>query len=967
MMDVIARTFDPSGFPRRWDCGDWSDTLGWLHIVSDLGIWGAYLAIPFVLLYFAHGRKNLPFRGIFTLFGAFILACGATHLLEAVIFWRPVYRFAGLLKFMTACISWATVFSLVWVTPRALRMRSPEELEREILERRKAEREAARFAERLQATNQKLIESEQQKSNLIARVSHELRTPLTLILSPVESLLAGEQGQLRSAERTSLRTVHNNAVRLLQMVTGLLDLSKLDSGEIEVKREPIQLTELTQSILHDFHRVMEQRSLSVRFRSNPETMWVAIDRYLYERIVFNLLSNAVKFTPAGGSIAVELNAEGDRVRLAVSDTGIGVADQDLPYLFEKYRQVDSSSTRRFEGTGLGLALVKEFAGLLGGAVSVTSTLGKGSTFAVELLAQRTCAGDTPTLDRPHALPTRRYSPGLEFEPELPPETGDKPRVLVAEDNPELAAHIAELLRPTYAVAIASDGERALEIIREWSPDLVLSDVMMPRRDGLDLCKAIKTDPCTSRVPVILLTALIQREALMRGWEVGADEYLFKPFHPRELLTRVRTLLSAAEERHRVEIALANMSVELERRVRERTAELAAIQADLKQADRQKDEFVATLAHELRNPLSAARNCILVVKEAPNEPALAHEFLAMADRQTEQMSRLLDDLLDVTRIRQGKISLKRRLLDLGTLVAQVVADRRILLNARAIRVEVIRPENPLLVSVDPVRIEQIVGNLLDNAVKFSEEGTAVEIHLERDPANAIMRICDQGTGIPPDRLEHIFDLFVQEPSTGDRRQTGIGIGLTLARKLVELHGGSISATSPGIGQGSEFTVRLPIATPSERILARPNGKFGHVKRNHERHRVLVVDDNIDSARSLAMLLGLVGQDVRSAYDGESAIELARDFKPELVLLDIGMPGMDGYEVCRTLRTKTGLASETIVALTGWGQDEDRNRSMDAGFSRHLVKPVEPDAIHDLLARLDERANSTQAAPAPHARV
>lgn len=1090
MVDILSRAFDATGFPPRWRCGQWSSELGWLHIVSDLGIWGAYLAIPCVLGYFALGRKNLPFRGVFVLFGAFILACGLTHFMDALMFWWPAYRLTGLLKFLTASISWGTVFALVWVTPRALRMRSPEELEREILERGRAEKEASRYAERLRSTNQQLIESERDKSNLLTNVTHELRTPLTLILSPIEAMLEGDRGSMPEADLEKLRVVHNNAVRLLQMVTGVLDISKLDAGKLEVNREPTEIASLTRSIARDFQPALEGRGLELQLHLDPDPSWVMLDHYLYERIVFNLMSNAVKFTPSGGRIEVAVSLSGDRARLSVKDTGIGVAEGDKSRLFERYRQLDCSSTRRFEGTGLGLALVREFAELLGGTAWVESELGGGSEFTVELFAPRREVGNGVAAGPRQPMMTQRYVPPRPVEATADLE---RLRILVAEDNPELANHITSLLGRDYAVSVAADGEKALDLARDWAPNLILSDIMMPRLDGFELCRAIKNDPSTSRIPVVLLTALTDREALMHGWESGADEYLFKPFHPRELLTRVRTLLAAAEEQHRVESVLAGMNAELDRRVRERTAELSKAQDELEArvqeresalrslresenqlqgladampqlawmadaggsvswfnnrwyeytgqsaeetldlgwrslidpedlarltmraremteskasweetirirrrdgqmrwhlsifvpmhedgkrgtrwfathtdvtermrledelrlADRRKDEFVATLAHELRNPLAAIRNCLLVIKEAKNELAMTEEFLEMASRQTHNMSRLLDDLMDVSRIRQGKITLRQRVVDLIPLVEQSIASRRPSLESRQMEVEISLPARPVPVFADPLRIEQIVGNLIDNAAKYSEDCRKIGVVVELSGQEVILRVHDEGVGIPPEMLEYVFDAFMQEGKASDRATAGVGIGLTLVRKLVNLHGGSVEALSEGRGHGSEFVVRLPLADEDDgRPPAKPAATKSRRLSAHARHKVLVVDDNLDSAKSLSMLMTMAGQDVRSAHDGPAAVAQAAEFRPDLVLLDIGLPGMDGYEVCQAMRNRDGLGKSTIVALSGWGQEDDRRRSLAAGFSRHLVKPVRTETIHELLATLDE---------------
>src|SRR5262245_12105463 len=297
---------------------------------------------------------------------------------------------------------------------QALRSRG-EQMESEIFLRaqeiQEANRKLREANEELTRLYEKTRELDRLKTDFLANVSHELRTPLTLILAPVESLLAGDTGDLPGPQRASLRTVHNNAVRLLQMVTGLLDLAKLESGQAEVKREAVEVVALSRSVLADFQPALAQKQLEGRFEAVPPAAWVQMDRYLYERILFNLLSNAVKFTPAGGTVSVLLRVEGERLRLSVSDTGGGIAPADLPNLFRKFRQLEGSSTRRFEGTGLGLALVKEFAGLLGGAVSVDSTPGQGSAFTVECLAPAgEAAPAQAATDQPVRSLARRYEP-----------------------------------------------------------------------------------------------------------------------------------------------------------------------------------------------------------------------------------------------------------------------------------------------------------------------------------------------------------------------------------------------------------------------------------------------------------------------------------------------------------------------------------------------------------------------------
>ncbi len=532
----------------------------WLHNGSDLLIGIAYLAIPAVLVYFLKKRRDLPFPHLFLLFGAFIVLCGTTHLADARTSVAPMYRFSGLLKLSTAAISIATVFCLVPLLPRALALRSREALERlnrrlqlEVTERKAAQTALGAQAERLRAANAKLLASERVKDDFLATVSHELRTPLTLILGPLESLLAESCADPLGDRAHSLRTVHNNAVRLMQMVLSLLDFSKLDADQLTVRRQPIALAALTRAIVADFGPALDAKGQTVTVDVRPDPLRVAMDSYLYEHILFNLLGNAIKFTPAEGAIDIRVRHDGTRLTLEVEDTGISIRAEDIDGLFEKFRQVESTPTRRFEGTGLGLALVRQFAKLLGGEVGVRSSPGQGSTFTVTCDAPPTSGAEAASPRRmPVPIPVAS-SPARARRP-----SGEAlPRVLVAEDNPEMRAYLARVLGDAADVATAADGDEALARVRSWEPDLLLADVMMPKRDGFDLCRTLRADPAHAELPIVLVTALTNRNALMRGWSVGADEYVYKPFHPHELLTRVANLLRLRRLRREARAAVAD--------------------------------------------------------------------------------------------------------------------------------------------------------------------------------------------------------------------------------------------------------------------------------------------------------------------------------------------------------------------------------------------------------------------------
>ncbi len=381
------------------------------------------------------------------------------------------------------------------------------------------------------------------------------------------------------------------------------------------------------------------------------------------------------------------------------------------------------------------------------------------------------------------------------------------------------------------------------------------------------------------------------------------------------------------------------------------SEIKQMEAALRDADRRKDEFLATLAHELRNPLAPLRNSLQILKVPRLDAAAVERTREMMERQMHHLVRLVDDLLDVSRVMRGKVVLRRERVELAAVVARAVETAQPLIDAQRHELTVCLPDESLPLDADPVRLAQVVGNLLTNAAKYTEPGGHIWLTARREGGEAVLRVRDTGIGIAPEMLPKVFDLFVQADHAAARSQGGLGIGLTLVQNLVAMHGGSVRADSAGLGKGSEFVVRLPLATgaPDEPPGLREGGQGSPAVRPPG-CRLLVVDDNRDAAESLALLLGLLGHEVRIAHDGPGALELARGFRPQVVLLDIGMPGMDGYEVARRLRQEPGLENVRLAALTGWGQPEDRRRSAEAGFDHHLVKPVDPDALTKVLAEM-----------------
>jgi PAS domain S-box-containing protein len=381
-----------------------------------------------------------------------------------------------------------------------------------------------------------------------------------------------------------------------------------------------------------------------------------------------------------------------------------------------------------------------------------------------------------------------------------------------------------------------------------------------------------------------------------------------------------------------------------------TTQRKELELELRDAHRRKDEFLATLAHELRNPLAPIRNSLEILKLTPQDRPTVHEVAGMMERQVHHLVRLVDDLLDVSRVIGGKIELRRETVELSYVLRGAVETTSALMKEKGHTLTVSLPEESILVNADPVRLTQIVGNLLTNAAKYTEANGCIWLCGEREGDEVVVKIRDNGIGISSDMLSRIFDLFVQADQATTRAQGGLGIGLTLVKNLVEMHSGLVAARSEGLGKGSEFQVRLPVLIPGvhDSIVALP------VERSTSRmtrHRLLIVDDNRDAAVSLAILLRLKGHDVQIAHDGPTALDLAVSYQPEAVFLDLGMPGMDGFEVATRVRQIPGMEHAILAALTGWGQQEDRRRTATAGFNHHFVKPAESQELDSLLAALD----------------
>jgi PAS domain S-box-containing protein len=1112
------------------------------------------------------------------------------------------------------------------------------EMEMEIFRRAQEIQEANR---QLREANARLAQVDRVKTEFFANISHEFRTPLTLILGPTSDLLAGAAGELPKGARVELNAIVRNAARLLRMVNALLDFSRLEAGRLTVRYQPTDLCAFTAGVASSFRSLIDRAGLRLIVSCKPLSEPVYVDRSDWERVLLNLISNAFKFT-FEGEIEVSLRQRASYAELAVRDTGIGIPAAEIPRIFERFHRVESAQARSYEGTGIGLALVQELVKRHGGSVHVQSERGKGSTFTVlvplgtaHLPQDRIAPEDGHAADaariETYLAEANQWLPGAEeaaveiLRPdESAPLAGppDTRRILVVDDNPDMRRYLERTISAHWRVEVAEDGLVALAKARRNPPDLVLSDIMMPKLDGIALLRELRADPRTGTVPIVVLSARAGEEAALAGLGTGADDYLVKPFSARELITRIRTHLDLArirreaietavrgrwmeeamalqrtqaadlravtdslpvlvahvgrdlryrfvnaryeewvglkreeiagkrieevpgplafeQVRNAIEAALDGRQVVHESWVPEphsgrryvkatfvprydtagrldgyvvlvedltdekRAAERAAFLAEAREllgssidtrstltqlarlavprladwcvvelvtedgttpqleiahadpakvelarelcrrfpprpdepvgashvlrtgqpelferlsddtlaqvaqspehlriirelglrsaifvpirtrdricgtltlvtsesqhrydaadlelaqqvadraglaienarlyeeantATRRKDEFLAVLGHELRNPLAPIVTALQLMR-LKGEAGTGREQEVIA-RQVEHLSRLVDDLLDVSRITRGKVHLRKEPLELASVIAKAIEMTSPLIEQRAHKLSTDIPAEGLRVEGDHVRLSQVFANLLSNAARYIDPGGSITIRARRADRDRgiVVDVSDTGVGIPREMLPRIFDLFVQTPQGPARTLGGLGVGLSIARSLVELHGGRIRVESEPT-RGSTFTVTLPALPAAEKPIAAPGQPRG-IAVAHPR-RILVVDDNQDAADMLAETLTVAGHEVTIAYDGLQALSVARQSKPEIALLDIGLPVMDGFELAARLRDEHGPALR-IMAVTGYGTESDVQRSREAGFERHFVKPID----------------------------
>ncbi|HET7712596.1 MAG TPA: ATP-binding protein [Thermoanaerobaculia bacterium] len=854
----------------------------------------------------------------------------------------------------------------------ALRARA-EQMEAEVFVRASEVQEANR---RLEATNRELALANERiraldelKNQFFANVSHELRTPLALILGPVEELLRNNSIPPKIAR--PLGTIERNAKMLLKHVNDLLDIAKLEAGSIQPQYARIDLAKFVRRVAAHFETVADSRRIELSIQT-PEKLEAEVDPDKIERVLLNLLSNAFKFSPDEAIVQCELTLGGDGlIWITVSDGGPGIPAEMREAVFERFRRLEGAMTSRTGGTGLGLAIVKEFVALHHGTIRVETSAQGGARFAIGL--PRWAPAGAKVEHGPHSphADTRIAADSIRaalkpVEPALSneetPAVGPAGHVLVAEDNAEMRHFLRDLLSESWSVETAANGQEALEMARSHPPDVIISDLMMPLMSGEDLLRAVKGNGEALRhIPVLLLTARADESTALDLLRKGADDYVAKPFTPEELRLRVSRLITIKRTRDLMQEALASSSEDLAELGAELREALTALRLkeDLlrraletsDKANRAKDEFLMVLSHELRTPLTSILGWVEMLRMWKSDAETMKNGLDAIRRSAHLQTALVEELLDVSRIVTGRLRLDMEPVELGNIMEVVVDSFRPAADAKSIAFDLELPAEPRPITGDANRVQQIIWNLVSNAVKFTPKGGRIRVELEYRGPDAIVEVTDTGVGIAPEFLPAVFDRFRQADSSTTRQAGGLGLGLSIVRDLVALHGGTITAESPGIGQGSTFRVKLPAVMPTAQPHLPVHETLDADGPKLRGRSILVVDDEPATVAFLTTFLRRCGANVRSASSVQEAIAAAEQEWPEILITDIAMPQEDGFALLEKIRAHH--RELTAIALTAHGRANERSRFLAAGFDDFISKPASPTEIASVIVRSTER--------------
>ncbi len=523
------------------------------------------------------------------------------------------------------------------------------------------------------------------------------------------------------------------------------------------------------------------------------------------------------------------------------------------------------------------------------------------------------------------------------------------RILIVDDSAEdrevYRRCIVQDAAMPYTFLEASLGEQGLALCRMEKPDCILLDYNLPDLDGLEFIGRLRLQDGDATTPVVMLTGQGNEAVAVEALKKGAQDYLVKKLTGNDL----RHVVHAAIDRVALSIQVETHRKEAQRLAEERNRLVDQLQkqaAELRESDRRKDEFLAVLAHQLRNPLGPIRNAARILGLPASTDCCHREAREVIERQVSHMGRLIDDLLDVSRIARGKVLLRRERLDLVELTRLTSNDHRAGIEAARLNLILNLPDSPAWIKGDPTRLAQIIGNLLHNSSKFTDAGGSITLSVTQRDGSAVLTVADTGIGMDASLLAHVFESFSQADQSLDRSRGGLGLGLALSKGLIELHGGRVDAASDGVGKGFRIALTIPIDPAPATTAAMPAANPPTTS-----WRVLVIEDNLDAAKTLSALLRLYGHMPCVAHSGVQGLQSARDFQPQVVLCDIGLPGeMDGYAVALAMRRDAGLRSAYLIAVTGYGQDDDVRQAHDAGFNLHLTKPLDPSHLQAILGAL-----------------
>ena len=673
-----------------------------------------------------------------------------------------------------------------------------------------AQRELAEEAKTVieQQANQ-LREMDRIKTRFFNNISHEFRTPLTLNIGPMENAMLGEYGQVSPELRRQLEVMLRNSRRLLRLINQLLDLSKLESGRMKLKVTEGNLTELVEGIVYSFTPFAERKELDLSFNNELGDAEFLFDPLGLEKVFFNLLSNAVKFTPDGGTISVymepgTLESEGkevEAVTVTVSDTGQGIPEKDLEHIFDRFHQVDGTVSKVQEGTGIGLALVKELVELHGGRIRVKSLLGEGTEFQVTLPLDASLLGSHEVIVDGYAVAPAELGPMVEMavfeeaeeESEAHIEVADDaPLVLVVDDSPDIREYVAQCLKSRYRVVTATDGAKGLEMARIVRPNLVVSDVMMPNMTGFEMTRALRENDVTKQIPVVLVTSKATPEDKIEGLEAGANDYVAKPFSARELLARVENLLRVQEQKSSLERL---------------NSDLLASNTALRQASEMKSQLLSIASHDMKNPLTAIREFARILREESDQTHQL-ELLDMIFDSSNDMLALISQLLDSAALEGGNLEVAREQTDLVDLAERVV-ERNVRMADRKGQVIHMTMDDAeaCAISVDGERIREAMDNLISNAIKYSPLKSNIYVSMSRQRGEVVFSVRDEGPGLTDEDHSRVFGKFRKLSARPTGGETSTGLGLSIVKQIIELHGGRVFAEGEP-GKGSTFTFVVP---------------------------------------------------------------------------------------------------------------------------------------------------------------